>query len=184
MQDQKITAASPFKLWAIDTFCRFGDYPLGHKVLINPSSAKNYICNKSFYLGCQASLSARASLQLLRLLHEWQTNFNELILLQCMRQGSVNISALQMDNWSARGQKPQLQKNPESWADFIGAVLIYTSWTYGLRRLSSLCEKSVAHLGHSRAWVTRYPSCPLGLQTCLYYAGASPNFFSNLLAKQ
>lgn len=41
---------------------------------------------------------------------EWQMDFNKLIFSQCMRQGSVNISALQMDTLSARGQKPQLQK--------------------------------------------------------------------------
>lgn len=55
----------------------------------------------SFFV-CQGTSTASQTL-----LHMRHMNFNELILLQCTRQGSVNISALQR---SARGQKRQLQK--------------------------------------------------------------------------
>jgi len=58
----------------------------------NQPLASNLLAMQSFFV-CKGISAASQTL-----LREWQMNFNELILLQCIRQESVNISAFQMGN--------------------------------------------------------------------------------------
>lgn len=84
-----------------------------HKVLLNnPLSEKNFISVANLfktYLGCQTSLSARAFLQLHKLCYMWGTQTLTSWSFRSVWGREVLISLLR-DNWSARGQKPQLQK--------------------------------------------------------------------------
>lgn len=113
-QDNQITVASTFGWWAIDKFRRFGDnFLCTRSPTQQPSVRKEYyFCKKFFktYLGCQASLSARTFLQLHKLCYMWGTRTLRSWSFCSVRGREVLISLLYRDNWSARGQKPQLQK--------------------------------------------------------------------------
>lgn len=61
----------------------------------------------SFFV-CQGISTASQTL-----LHVRHMNFNELILMQCVRQGSVNISALQR-HLICKGSETSAAENPES----------------------------------------------------------------------